>query len=47
MNMATPEIAQQVSAANHKVMDELSCRLIKALLTQTKLPLGQVAITPD
>lgn len=43
MNMATPEIAQQVSAANHKVMDELSCRLIKALLTQTKLPLGQVA----
>ena len=43
MNMATPEIAQQVSAANQKVMDELSRRLIKALLTQTKLPLGQVA----
>ena len=43
MNMAIPEIAQQVSASRQKVMDELSCRLIKALLTQTQLPLGRVA----
>ena len=43
MNMVIPEIAQQVSASRQKVMDELSCRLIKALLTQTQLPLGRVA----
>ncbi len=43
MNMVVPEIAQQVSASRQKVMDELSSRLIKALLTQTQLPLGAVA----
>ena len=43
MNMVIPEIAQQVSASRQKVMDELSSRLIKALLTQTQLPLGAVA----
>ena len=43
MNMAIPEISQQVSASRQKVMDELSSRLIKALLTQTQLPLGAVA----
>jgi 3-methyladenine DNA glycosylase/8-oxoguanine DNA glycosylase len=43
MNMVIPEIAQQVSASRQKVMDELSSRLIKALLTQTRLPLGAVA----
>ena len=43
MNMVVPEIAQQVSVSRQKVMDELSSRLIKALLTQTQLPLGAVA----
>ena len=43
MNMVKAEIAQQVSASRQKVMDDLSSRLIKALLTQTKLPLGLVA----
>ena len=43
MNMATPEIAQQTQASRQQAEDELSRRLIKALLTQTNLSLGKVA----
>ncbi|MBL6709084.1 MAG: hypothetical protein ISP99_07045 [Pseudomonadales bacterium] len=43
MNMATPEIARQTQASRQQAEDELSRRLIKALLTQTKLSLGKVA----
>ena len=43
MNMATPEIARQTQASRQQAEDELSRRLIKALLTQTNLSLGKVA----
>ena len=43
MNMATPEIARQTQALRQQAEDELSRRLIKALLTQTNLSLGKVA----
>ncbi|MEC7989737.1 MAG: AlkA N-terminal domain-containing protein, partial [Pseudomonadota bacterium] len=43
MDMATPEIARQTQASRQQAEDELSRRLIKALLTQTNLSLGKVA----